>query len=64
MMTESEMKQLLQQDGKKVEAALQELLPDDAISAWRKADSSRIGIRILQDVRRYRRTGNAGCCCN
>ena len=28
MMTESEMKQLLQQDGKKVEAALQELLPD------------------------------------
>ena len=27
MMTESEMKQLLQQDGKKVEAALQELLP-------------------------------------
>ena len=33
MMTESEMKQLLQQDGKKVEAALQELLPDDAISA-------------------------------
>ena len=29
MMTESEMKQLLQQDGKKVEAALQELLPDD-----------------------------------
>ena len=28
MMTESEMKQLLQQDGKKVEAALQELLPE------------------------------------
>ena len=36
MMTESEMKQLLQQDGKKVEAALQELLPDDAISALQR----------------------------
>ena len=36
MMTESEMKQLLQQDGKKVEASLQELLPDDSISALKR----------------------------
>ena len=36
MMTESEMKQLLQQDGKKVDAALQELLTEDAISALQR----------------------------
>ena len=79
MMTELEMKQLLQQDGKKVEAALQELLPDDAISALQRtsvveamrysleAGGKRIRpvlVLELQDVRRNRRTGNAGCCCN